>query len=97
MVDPLKEDCIIKHLSQTLNATRDELKGLSCILNDKQFDMFIAEIGKMHPGLCIREPGTQVEWYYLRPASLKEDKVPVKPGLTKGRASDLLAAVIGDR
>jgi hypothetical protein len=70
MMDTAKQDRIIKHLGQTLNATRDELKGLAGILNDKQFDIFIAEIGKKYPNLCVKEPGAYTEWYFLRRVSL---------------------------
>jgi hypothetical protein len=80
-----KEDIITSHLFRTLNATRQELKDLVRITKDEEFDALMAEVIQGCSQLRVRNVGTDNEWYYLL------------PGLTKGKASDLLAAVIGDR
>jgi 3-methyladenine DNA glycosylase Tag len=45
----LMEERIIRHLSQTLSATRAELKALARLSNDGQFDAFISEVRLQHP------------------------------------------------
>ncbi|HZA22084.1 MAG TPA: hypothetical protein VFA32_05690 [Dehalococcoidia bacterium] len=65
------ENTIIEHLSQTLNATRAELKSLANIACDGEFDSFITEVCQQDSRLQVREAGTYSEWYYLASANFE--------------------------
>ena len=65
MTLPSKREMVIRHLSQTLNATRRELKELVRTTRDEEFNALMAEVRQADPRLQIREVDTDYEWYYL--------------------------------
>jgi hypothetical protein len=65
MTAPSKGELVLRHLSQTLNATRRELKELVRTTRDEEFNALMAEVRQADPRLQIREVGTDYEWYYL--------------------------------
>jgi hypothetical protein len=69
MMDMAKQDRIGWRLRETLNCTRAELKALVGIVNEEEFDGFIAELKPMLLGLQVRAAGTDGEWYYLSPSN----------------------------
>jgi hypothetical protein len=66
MVDVFKEEDIISRLLDLPTYTRTEMKALSGIATEEEFDIFLADLEqRMLPGLQILNAGTQRECYHL--------------------------------